>query len=360
MYNIYSMIDKARFHIDFLFFKSQPEDNSEFTKTVSRDSTVYYVPCLRDGVSENHRAIERILTENKYDIIHSHMDASGTDVLRIAKKCGIGIRVAHSHNTGHLQNAAGLKQKLHRAYIDLQRKRLPRYATHFVGCSDAAGQWLFGKRICEGGNYITFKNAVDLESYALDAEKREKTREALGLADSRVIGHVGRFAHQKNHPFLIDVFKDAYDTDRSLRLVLIGDGPDRAAVEQRVREYQIEDAVLFLGRLESVTELLFAFDLFLMPSYYEGLSVALVEAQATGLHCLVSNTCSPESDITGNVEFLPIDRGIEPWTQSIAEYFARGGERNDPSEQIRRCGFDMKTNIKELEGFYECCVSETR
>ena len=353
MSTIYRTIDVTRFHIDFLFFGDPKNDTSAFTHDVSQHSQVFYVPRLRDSIQANHQGIETILKEHRYDIIHTHMDASGTDVLRIAQKCGVKVRIAHSHNTGHLENIHGLKAHLHRVYIDWQKSRITKYATHYIGCSRAAGEWLFGKSICKQDNFMVFRNAIDVEKYAFNPEIRENLRNKLQLNGKKVIGHVGRFDYQKNHPYLIDIFSKVYAKDHSAELFLIGNGADMPKIQEQVKNLGLEEHVHFLGNQSNVNEWLQCFDVFVMPSHYEGLGIVLIEAQAAGLPCFASDIIPSEASVSNLIEFIDLALNSEVWANKILKYFENPLPRVSPVQQIYKKGYDSKFNIKELENFYE-------
>lgn len=362
MGNIYRTIDRKAFNIDFLFFGHEEEDDSELTKSVSGDSHVFYVPPLREGIWANHAAVEEILRRYQYDIIHTHMDASGAPVLRIAKKCGLAIRIAHSHSTDivSLKAPKTLKGRIHKLYIEWQRSRITKYATHYVGCSLKAGEWLFGEQVCWQDDFIIFRNAIDAERYAFNPSVRADFRKRYGLEGKKVIGHVGHFSYVKNHPYLIDVFARIHKKDHDIELILIGSGEDMPKIEEQVRELGLSDHVRFLGDQTNVYEWLQCFDLFVMPSRFEGLSVVLVEAQAAGLPCLTSSSVTKESDISGLVEFMDISLDPDVWAQKILQMFKDSRPRVSPLDEIRRKGFDSKTNIKVLEQFYRKCLDDKK
>lgn len=353
MENIYKNINRKIYSIDFLFLGRKTDDCSEFSKMVSRESKIFYACTRSESLIKNHKNIKNVLISNHYDIVHSHMDACGDYVLKIAKDCGVKVRIAHSHNTGHLKNVQGLKDSIHRLVLDIERFRIRMFATHFVACSSEAGRWLFGKNIDRKSNYLLFKNAIDVNAYKFDEKVRNKVRKALHLEKKKIIGHVGRFEYQKNHPYLIEVFKNVHLKEKDTVLLLIGEGRGRANIEKLVEDAGLEKAVRFLGMVSNVNEVLQAMDIFVMPSYYEGLSVALVEAQASGLSCIVSDTVSPESDISGNVDFLDIGLDADKWSDKILSILRENKIRNCPREQLQKKGFDMITNIHTLENFYK-------
>jgi len=353
MMNIFQNIDKSKFKIDFLFYGVKEDDHSKFTIDVKNNGAdVFYVPVLREGIIANHKAIRDILRNNHYDIIHAHMDASSTDLLRIAKEMGVKVRIAHSHNTAHLQNASSIKDRIHKIYLDFTKMMLPKYATHFIGCSDAAGLWLFGEKICSQNNYFIFKNAIDVSKYEYNIDIRNKIRRDYNLQNFKVICNIGRLSYQKNHPFLLSVFKEVHIRDENTRLILIGEGEDREKIESLIHELSLDESVIMTGNVLNVNEILQGVDLFFMPSFYEGLSIAIVEAQASGLKCIASDTVTSQTNISGNVKFLSLEASVDKWAETIISELNSGEERISPIKRIRDSGFDMISNIKNLEVFY--------
>lgn len=361
MYNIYNTIDKNEFSIDFMFLGYEKEDHySNFSESVRSRSQIYYIPLLRDGIRENHSAIKKVFCGKKYDIVHSHINESGMDILRIARKCGITVRVAHSHNTKNHKKINTIKEALHKVYLDCARKMLPFYATHFIGCSELAGKDLFGERICNQKNYITFKNAIDIDNYIFKPKIREEIKRKMGLSGKKVVGHVGRFDYQKNHTYIIRIFYELYKNDKNVVLVLIGEGEEFTSIKELVKNLGLEDAVLLLGRRMDVNEILQVFDVFLLPSHYEGLSVALMEAQASGLPCLVSDKTTKEANISGDVEFMDINLPPGLWAERLKEILEETAiiDRRKNISRMRSAGFDRKTNILVLERFYRDALQE--
>lgn len=357
MKNIFTYIDKKQYHIDFLFIGKEQDDLSDFSKEVKKQgSKIYYVPTLRTSIWRNHKEVKKILKSNGYDIIHSHLDASGADVLRIAKKCGVSVRITHSHNTSHLKNAKNLIDRVHRQYLNYQKRRLRKIATHFIGCSDLAGKWLFGDKICQQSNYMIFNNSIYVDKYRFNKGVRDEFRRKYKLEDDFVVGHIGRFEYQKNHEFLIDIFEALNKINKNSKLVLIGEGSKINVIKNIVKEKGLQKDVLFMGNVQNVEQLLQMMDVFIMPSFYEGLSVSLVEAQASGMPCLVSNTLSKQTNITGNVTFFDLHRSADQWAKKSMQLYNSNLRDADVSGLIKSKGFDMKTNINNLERFYSAAL----
>ena len=210
-------------------------------------------------------------------MVHAHMDAMSYVPLKIAGKCGIKIRIAHSHNTAHM---ADNKMKI--LFNEYARKKLPLAATHYFACSQMAGKWLFGEKNID--QVAVIPNAIDIDKFRYNKMMRKSVREKMGCTDSDiVIGHVGRYEYAKNHEYLIEVFNRLRKVSGQYRLVLIGDGSLKGAVKEKVRSYGLSESVIFVDACGNVNEYYNAFDLFCMPSRFEGFSIALLEAQCNGL-----------------------------------------------------------------------------
>ena len=214
--------------------------------------------------------------------------------------------------------------------------------THRFACSDYAGRWLFGAR----ASFEVVQNAIDVKRFAYNDEVRREVRASLGIADQcLVVGHVGRFAVQKNHRFLIDVF-ERLQRDRNAVLVLIGNGCQEKEVRSLVQQKHLDDSVLFLGFREDVERFYQAFDVFALPSHYEGLGIVNIEAQAAGLPCVVSDKVTRESDVSGSVVYLPAD---DPalWAKTIAGFPARPRKALQKAA-IEQRGFGIETAASKL------------
>ena len=359
MRSIFDHIDRSCFHIDFLLLNDDP-DETELTGNIESHGSVVYHIIRRGKDYRRHKAeLRRFFAEHSYDIVHTHMDAIGDEALFEAKRAGVKVRVAHSHNTDQLPSPKSIKDHLHKMIIGYERLRLRRMATHFVACSTEAGEWLFGKERCSGDRYLLFRNAIDPELLLFSQDRYSKVREDLGIAGETVIGHVGTFNYQKNHEFLIRVFAEVSEKIDA-KLVLIGKGTLEDDIKALVSELGLSGRVLFLGGRSDVADILQGMDVFAFPSHHEGLPLAVVEAQASGLKCLISDNISSEVDISGLVRFLPIDKGTDIWTEAIISAASEKQIRTSPIEKTREAGYDMNTNIHELERFYADAVDRVR
>lgn len=343
MMSYYRNMDKNKLQIDFIvhgYEKGVYDDEIE-----AMGGRIFRVPVKSKDYFGNIRELKKIFHANDYKIIHSHMDAMSTVVLKIAKESNIPIRIAHSHNTQHLTT-----NKLKFLLNEYARFTITKYATHFFACSEPAGRWLFGDSYVDNNKVRYIRNAIPIEQYKFNSFTRKRIREKLQIKeDEIVIGHVGRFDYQKNHLYLLDIYKKLIEINPKYKLVLIGDGHLKNIITQRIKELGITDNVILLGSRTDVNELLNAFDVFILPSLFEGLPIVLIEAQANGLNCIVSDRIAREVNISGKIKFLAInDHEINHWAKLILENTTLVKNR----ELIALPGYEIKSEANKLEKLY--------
>lgn len=335
--NYYRNIDRNKVQFDFLVHRQEEADYDK--EIVALGGKIYHMPMLNPFSKSYFNALDSFFKEHKYDIVHCHLDCMSAYPLKIAQKNGVRVRIAHSHNKSQDKN---LKYP-----IKLYSKRLiPKYATHLLSCGKEAGDWMFN-----GKPYTILNNAIDAQSYRFDKQIREEMREQLGFnQEDFVIGHVGRFNHQKNHNFIIDVFNFVHKKNTAAKLVLVGTGDGQKAIKEKVESLALSDSVLFLGNRTDVNKILQAMDVFLFPSLYEGLPLSIIEAQAAGLPCVISDNVPPECIVTDLIEAASLDDALAKWEIVITSQ--KSVKRKDTYELIKKSGFDVKSNVLALEKMY--------
>ena len=356
MINIVKNIDRDRFHIDFLIFDKAPDQSDDKKYLESLGCRFYQITARGADRKLHNRELDQFFRDHEYDIVHTHMDAIGEEALKAAKKHGIKALIAHSHNTDQLDNPKGLKDHLHKCYLIYEKHLLRRYAEYFVACSPEAGKWLFGDKICNGDKYLLLNNSIDSSAYAYDEYTRNAVRKELGLDGRKVIIHVGQFRTQKNHGMVIDVFNELHKRDDSYKLVLVGTGEEQDNIKAKAEELGLKEDVLFLGNRNDIPGLLTASDIFLFPSLYEGLPIALLEAQAADLICVVSDTISEVALLTEKVKSLSLSASSSVWADVTEAMMKEYNVRCDRREFFIEKGFDISTNIKKLEDLYKRAV----
>jgi glycosyltransferase involved in cell wall biosynthesis len=340
--NYYRQINRGKIQFDFLVHRSE---KGHYDREIEElGGKIYRMPSIKPG---NYQQYFKLLDEffeihKEYRVVHSHINENSSFVLRAAKKVGIPCRIAHSHLSD-----LGLDLKLpFRLYARYFMKDHPNY---YFACSKNAGKWLFGKKQIKLNDVMVLNNAVNAKDFKFNIKIRNKIRAELGLKDEIVIGHIGRFNKQKNHEFLIEIFNAIHKKKTNAILLLIGDGHLRATIERKVETLGLSSHVRILGVRSDIPELMQAMDLFLFPSLFEGLPVVLVEAQAAGLKCIVSDTITKESDITGRVDFISLNQTPEYWASLI---LSQSYEHVETSQALQENGYDAVTNAQWLENFY--------
>lgn len=340
--NLYRHIDRSQIQFDFLTSKEGVFDE----EIRSLGGVIHRIPHITEvGHNGYKQALNQFFHDHAtaYTIIHSHMDKMSGFVLRSARKAGIPVRVAHSHNT---RSEGGVAARIYKWYAGTHIRTA---ATHYAACSSAAARWLFSGREKLA---MIMHNGISCGQFAFSIEVRMKLRKELHISeDCLVVGHVGRFAPQKNHTQLIDIFYKLQKQNDNSMLLLVGDGQRRHAIEQKVKDLKLEDKVRFLGIRENIDQLLQAFDVFVFPSHHEGLPVTLIEAQGAGLPCIISDHITPEVDMgQGLVHFFSLNKEDRCLTQIHA--VARKSSRVIPSNALALKGYDIKQTALQASEFY--------
>ena len=339
MLNYFRNLDPTCVHVDFMVHGFGQGVHDE--EILASGSQIFHVIPKGENPGKNAEQIRKVLTENHYDIVHSHMDCGNAQVLKIAKACGVPVRISHSHNTG-IQTANPLKK----LYNTLEKHKIPKYATHLFACSDLAGKWLYGK------GYTVIPNAIDVKKFAFDPVLRSQLRQELTIADDEiVIGHIGRFVYQKNHAQLITIFAALLKTQPKAKLLLIGDGELFDTIKKECDSLGITGNIIFTGAISNPAAYMQAMDCFVLPSHFEGLPMVMVEAQAAGLPVLASDVITTKSKLTPLVSFLSLQEDSSVWANALIRLSAEG--RQDTRQQLISQGFDIGENAKKMQLFYE-------
>ena len=265
-----------------------------------------------------------------------------------AKRHGVPVRICHAHNAPDFKHENLIQYiKLIPRYYFIRRIR--HLTTDFFVCSNIAGVWLYGKE--RQNEFVFMRNAIETEKFLYNVDEANAIRQELGILNQRLICHVGRFNRQKNHSFLIDIFKEIHEIDADSILLLIGDGDLRKEIEDKVNRFNLQDNVRFLGVRDDVPQLLKASNVLLFPSYYEGLSVVLVEAQATGIRCVVTNSLAKETVICENQMILvPLQKSAKEWADIVLN--EKSDNREYAVDIMKEEGWDVSVNAKWLQDYY--------
>lgn len=294
--NYYRYIDRSKVQFDFIC--DEDSTNIPYEEIEKLGGKVILCPPYQK-LGKYMKFLENLFREKKYRIVHSNINTLSVFPLKAAKKAGVPMRIAHSHSTS---NPKEWKKNLMKNAL---RPFSKKYATDYFACSKHAGVYLFGDEDTSCGRVKIIRNAIEIDRFRYDRKARKALREEIGIAnDDYVIGHVGRFVEQKNHEVLIDIFAKVKNSISNSKLILVGQGPLRAKIERKVAELGLEKDVFFLGQRNDIDKLYSAFDVFCLPSLYEGLAVVGVESQANGLPALFSDNVPHEVAITPLARFF--------------------------------------------------------
>ncbi|ETP67654.1 hypothetical protein G159_16270 [Planococcus glaciei CHR43] len=349
MMNYYRHIDRSKIQIDFVVHGFEKGVYDDEIKLMG--GRIFNVPVKSKNYFGNIKALKDIFKTGNYKIIHSHMDAMNTVVLKQAKKLGVPIRISHSHSTDHYT-----KNKIKYFINELTKLTSTLYATDLWACSYKSGEWLYGKKNLTKINIVP--NAISIEDFIYDKKVRKNMRELLGINSEYVIGHVGNFNEIKNHEFLINAFKKVQLKLPNSKLILVGKGEKQKDIKALVMKLKIDDKVIFLNDRDDVHNIMQVFDIFALPSKFEGFPVVAIEAQCSGLKCIFSDKITKEICIVEeNVNFLSIDNTEEVWCSEILKDAGLNNREIIKDKKFWQ-DFDIEIQAKILENKYISRVKE--
>ncbi len=338
---LYRNIDRTKYQFDFCV--NVKEKCFYEDEILSLGGKIYRIPSKTENLKEFKQQLTDLIRNNEYTyVLRITSNAMGFLDLKIAKKAGAKVCCARSSNSS---DGTGIKSKV--AHM-LGRLLYGKYVDVAFAPSDLAASYTFGNKAYKNGKVHILHNAVDLDIFHYDVDARIKAREELGVdSDVNVFGHIGRFMEQKNHMFLADIFKCVKEKNKNSVLLLVGDGDLKEQFEEKAIELGIRDSIIFTGIRSDIPALLSAMDVFVFPSLYEGMPNTVIEAQATGLSCLISNTITKEANITDLVEYLPLSAAAEHWAQVAMQKL--GQERSDTKQAFVDNKYDIQSLTKEFE-----------
>ena len=342
--NYYRHIDRDKIQFDFICDDDSTRIPTEEIEKLG--GKVILIPPYQK-VFKYHKTLKKVLQEGQYKIVHSHINALSVFSLWAAKSAGVPVRIAHSHSTS---NKKEWKKTLLK---NILRPFSKVFATDYFCCSELAGRWLFGNKTYDQGNVYLLNNAIDVDKFKYDEKIRKEKRKELNIKDNQlVIGHIGRFVQQKNHEFLIDIFNEIYKQDKNAILLLIGEGPLKEEIQNKVNELGLDKNVKFLGQRSDANELYQAMDAFVLPSLYEGLPVVGVEAQAAGLPCFFSSDMTKETKTLSTTMFMELMCLPKQWANTILKE-QKNIERIDTSKKITDNNFNITVEAEKLKKQYD-------
>lgn len=340
----YRHLDRSRIQFDFCVHS---QEEGFFDKEIeSLGGHIYRVPRFQVvNWLAYRKAWKDFFREHPgYVAVHGHMTSTASIYLPIAKAAGVPLTIAHARS-------AGVDPGLKGAMTRFLRRNLGKKADVCLTCSRLAGEAVFGKKMVEAGRVTTIPNAIDAREFAFSEKKRKQKRAELEIGEQEfVIGHVGRFGHMKNHAFLLDVFAEICRKVPDSRLLLVGEGGLMDSVREKAASLGLSDRVIFTGNQAQVADFYMAMDFFVFPSIFEGLPGSVIEAQAAGLRCLVSDSVTDEVLITPLAQARSLSDKASVWAQNVLE--RRSYEREQMEQAIKEAGFDVSDQVKFLEKLY--------
>ena len=336
--NYYRHIDRTKVQFDFLVHRSFEADYD--SEILSLGGKIYHLPNLNPFSRNYLNHLNQFFKEHsEYKIVHCHLDCMAGIPLKAAEKNGVPVRIAHSHISNQTKDKKYLLKLLY-------KRMIPKYSTKRFACGEEAGRWMFN-----GAEFEVMNNAIDTSLYLVNKKTGLEVRKELGIPEEAVvIGHVGRFAPPKNHTFIVDCFNELLKEKMNAYLLLVGEGELKQEIVTKVSGLGISDHVIFAGLRTDVNRMLQAMDVFLFPSLYEGLPVSLIEAQAAGLPCLISDKVPIECKKTDLVYQYSLKDNASKWVEYIER--ALYIQKKNTQKQIAENGFDIKVNAEKLQNFY--------
>lgn len=340
--NYYKHINRSKIQFDFIC--DSDSTSIPYDEIASLGGKVILIPPYQK-IFKYHKELKKVLQEGNYKIVHSHINTLSVFSLFAAKRANVPIRIAHSHsNTSFKEKTRNILKQILRPFSKI-------FSTDLFCCSESSGRWLFGNKVYDEGKVFLLNNAIELEKFSFNEKIRKKRRKELGIDNNTlVIGHVGRFAKVKNHIFLIDIFNELHKQISDSILLLVGDGQLISEVKEKVKNLGLEKYVKFLGQRNDVNELYQSFDVFVLPSLYEGFPVVGVEAQASGLLCVMSTNITKDINIVNTTIFISLLLSNKDWADKIIN--CKDYKRESKIKEMENRNFNINIEAKKMEAKY--------
>lgn len=347
--NTYRHIDKSKIQMDFLVAHDR-EIIAYEDEIIAMGGKIHRVMYSEsESLIKARTSLKKFFKEHTdYDVMHIHANFPYAFPLKYAKKSGVPIRILHSHNSNKDKTTHKGIKKILSSIRDRQiKKQIDKYPNYYFACSDLAAEFMF-----PGKKYKWIKNGIDTHSFEYDEEIRKETREELNISDDyQVLGFIGRIREQKNPFFIIDIFREYLKLNKKTKLVIVGIGEWEEKIKEYAKDLIDSEKALFLGKRKDSNRIYQAIDAFLLPSYYEGLPVVLVESQTAGLPSFTTDVVTKQVELTDLIHYYPLAIGAREWAKNVFDELQKY-ERKDYSKTIIDNGFDEKESAKEIEKFY--------
>ncbi len=317
--NYYRHIDRDKIQFDFIC--DEDSTNIPYEEIEKLGGKVILIPPYQK-IFKYHKELKRVLKEGKYKIVHSHINTLSVFSLFAAKYAGVPVRIAHSHAT------TSNKEFLRNIIKNILRKFSKIYATDYFACSELAGRFQFGNKAYNEGKVTIINNAIDINRFLFNKDKRKKIRDELNINEETIlIGNVGRLESVKNQKFVIDIFKEYLKNNNNAFLIIVGEGSLKKSLLNHIEEANLKDKVKLVGQREDIDFVYSALDVFLFPSLYEGFGLSLIEAQCSGVSCLASNNVIKEIKVSSCIKFLDLTLSAYEWAENVEPNYNRKKEK---------------------------------
>lgn len=336
---LYRKIDKNLYQMDFCV---NIKDEGFYDKEIlNMGGKIYHIPSKSENLREFKKCLTELIRKEKYEyVLRITSNTMGFMDLKIAKNAGAKVCAARSSNSN---DPKGLKMKT--AHI-LGRIFYAKYVDVKIAPSELAAIYTFGEKEYKNHEVCILKNAVDLEQYKFSDNARKRIRNELGISDDDIVcGHIGRFSKQKNHKYLIEIFNSLLKKKPNAKLILVGTGELEQDVNKQCEELGIKENVYFLGVRSDIPAILSAMDVFVFPSLYEGMPNTVIEAQATGLPCVISDTITKQANVLGTVKYISLNSAVDIWVQEI---LSKNKERYFSRELFIQKGYEINSSVEDF------------
>ena len=349
IYNYFSHMNLDEYELYYISYDTPNEAVQK--KFEALGFHVYEVCKKKENFFKSCKQVLDILKENEIQVIHSHMTLMSFVTSVLARMTGIKVCIAHSHLAQHI---TGFKKYVYAVFKWLTKLT----SNHYFACGQEAAAYLYGTKLVEQDKVFLMHNAIDTKKFAFDENVRAQMRKELSVEDAFCIGHLGRFTEQKNPLFLIDVFKEVSEKRPDAVLVMLGEGPLMEETKAKVKEYNLEDKVKFVGSVTNPEQYYQAMDAFFLPSLYEGLAVSLVEAQCNGVPVVTSDKVTQEICLSDQYKVVPLSAEASVWADEIC-HLADGQDaeaRKNAYRMIEDAGYSIVKEADQLDKFYKKVV----
>lgn len=342
----YRMLDREKYQMDFCVNVTEKCFYDDEIKALG--GKIYRIPSKSENFARSLNLLKAIVHENGYESVLCNSTKPGTVLELIAAKKGGAKRLIYRSSSANI--SGGAKAKLLHHTLGRLAHVVP---TVKIAPSVLAAEYCFGKGCVSRGKADILYNGIDTSVFRYSDELRENTRKSLGLTDEFTAVHVGRLTQVKNHAFLFEVFAEILKAKPDSKLLLVGDGELEEKLKTRAHELGIEKNVVFLGLRRDIPAILAASDIFIFPSFFEGMPNTVIEAQALSLRCIIADTITQEADITGLVEQLPLGNAKQ-WAEAALKY-ADGYPRKNMTDIFKELKYDTASTSEE---FIKYCFGE--